>query len=106
MLEPKVASLEILDIIKSPSVNKRFRVYLNDDTYYDFGLKNGQTYLDHKEELLKVNYWKRHIASPRENYLINNLIPSPALFSAYLLWGPYPNIYKNIENLNYLFKNH
>lgn len=94
---------QILDIINSPLQNKRFRVYLNDNTHYDFGLKTGQTYLDHKDKLLKENYWLRHIASPREHYLIKNLIPSPALFSAYLLWGPNTNLYKNIKYLNDLW---
>lgn len=97
---------KILDIIQSPLKNKRYRIFLNDGTHYDFGLRGGSTFIDHKDRLLKENYYLRHIAQPQEFYLINNLIPSPALFSMYLLWGKYPNLFKNIEYLDDLFAKH
>jgi len=40
------------------------------------------------------------MGNPREQYLINNLIPSPALYSAYLLWGLHTDIQSNIDYLN------
>jgi len=36
---------------------------------------------------LRANYWKRHLANRTEDERITNLVPSPALFSAMLLWG-------------------
>ena len=94
---------EIMDITNSPLAKKKFRVYLNNNSYYDFGLKNSNTFVDHKDKTIKENYHLRHLASRTENYLIKNLIPSPALFSYYLLWGRYTNLYKNIDYLNKLF---
>ena len=43
-----------------------------------------------------------HLANKIENKLINDLIPSPALFSAFLLWGPSKNLEENIKQLNNL----
>ena len=97
---------KIVDITNSPLKNKRYRVFLNDGTHYDFGLKGGSTFIDHKDKLLKENYYLRHLANPQELYLVNNLIPSPSLFSMYLLWGKYPNLFKNIEYLDELFAQH
>jgi hypothetical protein len=96
--------MRILHIEKSPKKNKRFRVYLDNDKYYDFGLDTGSTYIDHYDEHKRENYLKRHLGNKKENELINNLIPSPSLFSAYLLWGPYTEITQNIKHLNKLFK--
>jgi hypothetical protein len=30
---------------------------------------------------------RRHLGNKKEKYLIDHLIPSPSLFSYYLLWG-------------------
>ena len=35
---------KIISIENSKRKNKRYRVYLDDGSYYDFGLKNGSTY--------------------------------------------------------------
>jgi hypothetical protein len=94
----------IIGLQKSPRKNKRFRAILDDNTFIDFGLLNGQTYIDHKNKLKRTNYIKRHLANKKENYLIKNLIPSPALFSLAILWGKFTDIKKNIKNLNLLFK--
>ena len=72
---------------------------MDDNTYYDFGLLNGQTYIDHKDKRKRDNYIKRHYANKQEKYLIDNFIYSPSLFSMYILWGPFDNIN---DNLNYL----
>lgn len=92
----------IIDIKPSPVKNKRYRVIMNNGKHYDFGLKTGSTYLDHKDKDIKKNYWLRHMGNPIENKLIKNLIPSPALFSAYILWGETTDLQKNINNLNRL----
>jgi len=59
---------------------------------YDFGLLSGSTYIDHKDKIKKDNYKKRHYAIKSEKLLIDDLIPSPSLFSYYILWGPYASI--------------
>jgi hypothetical protein len=94
----------IVDIIASPLKTKRYRVFLDNGNYYDFGLKGGSTYLDHKDKFIRKNYWRRHYANPTEQILIDNLVPSPALFSAYLLWGKSTDLNDNVNHLNHLWK--
>ena len=93
----------IVEIEKSKRKHKRFRVILNDGKAYDFGLDNGNTYIDHKDKTKRLNYRKRHLGNEKEKMLISNLTPSPSLFSYYLLWGEYNDIMKNITHLNYLW---
>jgi hypothetical protein len=98
--------MKIIRIEKSPLKNKRLRAYLEDYSYIDFGLKNnddsfGSTYIDHKDIKKRLNYWMRHYENKSERYLIDNFIMSPSLLSAYILWGPYPSIQKNINWLNH-----
>ena len=99
--------MKIVKIIKSPVKNKRFRLYMDDDKYYDFGLENPVigTYIDHKDKKIRENYRKRHLGNKRECELISYLIPSPSLFSYYLLWGDNENLNDNINMLNNMFKN-
>jgi len=94
----------IIKIEKSPLKNKRFRVYMDNGKHYDFGINTKNTFIDHKDPVLKKNYLKRHLANPIERELINNLVPSPALFSAFLLWGKYTDLQKNIDYLNNLWE--
>ena len=75
---------------------------MEDGAYYDFGLEGGKTYLDHKDKRKRDNYRKRHYA--QEKNLIDNLTPSPSLFSWALLWGKHSNIDDNIRELNKMFK--
>jgi hypothetical protein len=93
----------IVDIKASPLKYKRFRVLMDNGKYYDFGLRNGSTYLDHKDEVKRRNYWLRHHGNYTEMVLIDNLVPSPSLFSAYLLWGPSTDLKENITYLNQLW---
>ena len=93
-------SYKIIKLVKSPRKNKRFRVYLENDIYFDFGLDGGNTYIDHGNKKKRDNYRKRHYAQERK--LIDNFIPSPALYSYYILWGDSTDINKNIEKLNRL----
>lgn len=94
----------IVDIQRSPLIMKRFRVFMDDGRHFDFGLKGGSTYLDHHNKQIRQNYWKRHYANPVEKDLIDNLVPSPSLFSAFLLWGSHTSLEKNIKELNDLWK--
>ncbi len=94
----------IVKIQKSPKFQKRFRVTMDNGKTYDFGLKNGSTYLDHHNKTLRENYWKRHLANPTEKKLFEGLVPSPSLFSLALLWGNSTNLDENIQILNNLWK--
>jgi len=95
--------VQIIYITESPRLFKKYRVYLNDGTYYDFGLDKSQTYLDHHNKQIRENYRLRHLGNAKEKELIENLIPSPSLFSYYLLWGDTTSLVDNIANLNSLF---
>ena len=82
--------MKIIKLEDSQLKSKRFRVYLDNNKSYDFGLKSGETYTNHKDIY--------------EQPYIQILIPSPALFSYYLLWGDSSNINQNIKTLNKLLK--
>jgi hypothetical protein len=94
----------VVDIEPSNKKYKRFCLTMNDGKKFDFGLKDGSTYIDHEDKIKRKNYWSRHLANSTENKRINNLVPSASLFSAYLLWGPYTDLEKNVANLNNLWK--
>ena len=83
---------------------KRFFVQINNNMYH-FGYKFGQTFLDHKDEKKKEGYHKRHLGNKTERRRIENFIPSPALFSFFLLWNT-TDLLENIKYLNYLFRHH
>jgi hypothetical protein len=96
----------IIKIRSSPLVNKRFRAEV--ETRHglktiDFGMRGGYTYLDGADIVARRNYWKRHLGNQTEKTLIENLIPSPALLSAYLLWGNTRDLLKNMNHLNKLW---
>ena len=94
----------IVEIEPSIRKNKRFRVTLSNGDKYDFGLKTGSTYIDHKDETKRRNYILRHLANKKEKELIETLTPSPSLFSMYLLWGKTTDLQQNIKQLNRLLK--
>jgi len=98
----------ILSVGKSPRKTKRFRAFWVDkegkERHTDFGQPLGFTFIDGADESVRRNYWKRHMANPLERAKIVQLTPSPALYSAYLLWGESQDIDKNIKTLNRLFK--
>lgn len=109
----------IIDIRPSPLKYKRYRAKLkmhdgksNSDSQakplernIDFGFQGGSTYIDgNRTNKEKENYLKRHLANKTEKYLIENLIPSPSLLSALLLWGKHKSLEKNVDELNKLWK--
>ena len=55
-------SYKIIKLVKSPRKNKRYRVYLKNNEYFDFGLDTGKTYIDHQNITKRDNYRKRHYA--------------------------------------------
>lgn len=94
--------IEILDLISSPKPQKRFRIKIKEGDAvktYDFGYNGGSTYLDHQDTRKREAYWARHCGNKTEKQLIDNLIPSPALFSARLLWGSSTDICDNLVEL-------
>ena len=101
---------QIKNIKYSKKDNKRFRIIAIDKDYkyndkkykkyIDFGDKYGNTYLDHKDEELRINYFNRHYNNKKEKRFIDNLIMSPSLLSLFLCWGIYDNIINNIIYLN------
>lgn len=93
--------MKIIRIEQSPIKHKRLRAYLEDGSHVDFGLDTGSTYIDHKDIKKRLNYWMRHYENKTERHLIDNFIMSPSLLSAYILWGAYPSIKKNVEWLNH-----
>jgi len=94
---------KIISINNSNKKNKRFRITMDNGDNFDFGFKTGSTYIDHFDKKKRDNYIKRHIANDIEYNLIIKLIPSPALFSLVILWGPFTKIYDNINYLNKLW---
>jgi len=94
----------IVKIQDSPIQYKRYRVWMDDGKHYDFGLFDGDTYIDHHDKQKRLNYLKRHLANETEKKLIENLVPSPALFSALLLWGKHTSLRANIDELNKMWK--
>jgi hypothetical protein len=107
----------IIDVKPSPLKTKRFRAtILKHDgksgsdgqpkvLKIDFGLKGGVTYIDNMRTTQeRYNYLQRHLANPIEKKLIENLVPSPSLLSALLLWGKHKSLEKNVEELNKLWK--
>ena len=98
--------IQILELIASPKPYKRFRIKIREGDKniavikaYDFGLDTGMTYLDHEDIKKREAYWARHCGNKSEKQLIENLIPSPALFSARLLWGNSTDIMENMVEL-------
>ena len=98
--------MKISRIVDSPLKTKRFRIYLDNNKHFDFGVKDKhETYIDHKDKARRERYRQRHYNSERERPYIENIIPSSALFSYYVLWGESKSIQKNISHLNKLLKN-
>ena len=98
--------IQILDLEASQKPYKRFRIKIREGDeniavikVYDFGLDTGMTYLDHEDKNKRDAYWKRHCGNKKEKQLIENLIPSPSLFSARLLWGNSTDIMENMVEL-------
>jgi hypothetical protein len=101
--------VEIVELLPSDLPSKRFKIVVKvDDRDYtfNFGAKEGNTYIDHGDEKKRENYRRRHYANPTEKYRINNLIPSPSLFSWKLLWGDKTDLLDNLVDLQREFNQH
>ena len=96
--------MKIIKLDHSQLKSKRFRVFLDNNKHYDFGLRTGETYIDHHNKVKRDNYRRRHYNSSKEQPYVINLVPSPALFSYYLLCGESTSIQQNIKTLNKILK--
>ena len=89
--------IKIKMIIKpSTRQNKRLQATFKNGKTVHFGLKGGDTYIDHGDKQKRENYLKRHI----KNEDWNNPYSAGAL-SKFLLWGDYITLEKNY---NYFMK--
>jgi len=94
--------MKIVSLEKSNRKDKKYVVLLDDGKSYHFGLKNAITYVEGATKQKRDAFLARHLNNPLEKKLIENVIPSPALFSVYLLWNT-PSLEDNVKILNRLF---
>ncbi len=100
--------VQIMKIDRSNRLGKRFKVILDNGEEYNFGQefhdgKHPLTFIDGASKEKRDNYIKRHLGNKTESQLINNLVPSPSLFSMYLLWNT-NSLQNNVKILNDMFK--
>ena len=93
--------MKIVSLEKSTRVNKKYVATMSDGNEYHFGLKDSVTYIDGASKEKRDAFLARHMNNPLEKKLIENIVPSPALFSVYLLWNT-PSLEKNLKILNRL----
>lgn len=91
--------MQILNVVKSNRKGKKYTAILDTGKEVHFGSDVSTTYVEGASKEKRDNYLKRHLANPVEKHHVENLVMSPALLSAYLLWSG-PSLEKNIEVLN------
>jgi len=96
-------ALQIVGLEKSKRKGKKLVAIFNDGQRIDFGSDVSQTYSEGAPKEKMQNYWKRHLANPTERQRIENLEPSAALLSAYILWLT-PSLDENVKKLNELLR--
>lgn len=102
----------ILSVFPSSVKHKRYtakiRLENGKERLVNFGFRDGtrfgNTWIDGASPEDRNAYWKRHLGNATERKLIENVIISPALLSAYLLWGESRNLETNIKKLNKLLQ--
>jgi hypothetical protein len=85
-------------ITQSDRKDKRYVATFDNGTKVHFGLKNGQTYIDHLDKAKRDAYLKRH----QKNEDWTNPYTAGAL-SRWILWGDSTNINKNISDFKKRF---
>jgi len=91
--------VQIIKLEKSKVKGKKYTAILDDGKRINFGSDVSVTYVEGASKEKKESYIKRHLGNETEKNRINNLIPSPALLSYYLLWNT-NNLEENIKILN------
>jgi hypothetical protein len=80
-------------IIKpSTKKDKRYQATFNNGKIIHFGLRGGNTYIDHGDKIKRENYIKRHAV----NEDFSNPYSAGAL-SRFLLWGDYKTLDENYK---------
>ena len=83
--------MKFISLKHSSKPNKKYVIEFSEPKKtIHFGSKMSSTYLDHKDKHAKENYLKRHRVN--ENWDEVNA----GSLSAYILWGPYTDINKNL----------
>jgi hypothetical protein len=85
-------------ITQSERKDKRYVATFDNGKKVHFGLKNGQTYIDHLDKAKRDAYLKRH----QKNEDWTNPYTAGAL-SRWILWGDSTNINKNISDFKKRF---
>lgn len=83
---------KLVSIKKSQRANKKLRAtFLNlqsgNKIFSDFGQYGSQTFLDHKDDIKKRNYIKRHAPLEQKFWVDKTKFYSPSTLSVYLLWN-------------------
>lgn len=77
--------------------DKRFQAIFPDKSIINFGLKSGNTYIDHGDKKKRENYIKRHQVNEDWSKI------NPGSLSRYILWGDSSNIDKNFYDFKKKF---
>ena len=77
---------DAVTLIKSPRVNKKFRVIFGDKTHVDFGQKGYSDYTIHKDPERMKRYLVRHSRGHREQWGLKG-IKTAGFWSRWLLWS-------------------
>lgn len=85
-------------ITQSDRKTKRYMATFDNGTKIHFGLKGGQTYIDHLDKKKRSAYLKRHMKN--EDWL--DPYTAGAL-SRWILWGDSTNINKNLIDFKQRF---
>lgn len=77
---------------KAKNKNKRFTAFFKEKDKIktvEFGAKNGNTFIDHKDKTKKENYIKRHSNNPLEKPFLNKkkYADKPSNLSKDILWN-------------------
>jgi hypothetical protein len=94
--------MKIVSLEKSNRKDKKYKVIMDDGKSYHFGLKNSISYVEGATKQKRDAFLARHLNNPLEKKLIENLVPSPALFSVYLLWNT-TSLENHVKILNRMF---
>ena len=96
--------MQIINVVKSNRKGKKYTAILSDGKEVHFGSDVSKTYVEGASKEKRAAYLARHLANDVERERVEKMIMSPALLSAYLLWGG-PSLEKNIQVLNKELKN-
>ena len=91
--------MKFVSLKPSSRPSKRYEIIFSEPKRtIHFGAKNGSTYIDHKDKVIRYNYLKRHIVN--ENWSNKN----PGSLSAIILWGNSTNLNENLNEYLRKFK--